>query len=352
MLVRNCWYVAGLSHEFTAEKPEQRLLLGEPIVLWRTADGELIAMEDRCVHRLAPLSLGRIENNTIRCMYHGLKFDAGGKCVEIPGQDMIPATACVKSFPVVERGQWVWVWMGDPARADPSRIAPMMALDDPDWIFRWGVLDYEANYELINDNLLDLCHLSYVHASSFGADESWANTRPKIERIAEGVRSSRWIRSSPPTPPLGRAAGVERVDMWTSYDFVLPGVFLLYTAICPEGTAEICGGEAPGDDADILFSNFTSQAVVPTSATTSRYYFAWGPPKSQGTEADADIMIEVAKMAFNEDKVMIEAQQKIINADPYRRPVPTTADRSITLFTRLMRAQDNPSELAAIEAAE
>lgn len=219
-----------------------------------------------------------------------------------------------------------------------------MALDDPDWIFRWGMLDYDAGYELINDNLLDLCHLSYVHAASFGTDESWANTRPRIEMLAEGVRSSRWIENSPPIPPLGRAAGVDKVDIWTSYDFVLPGVFLLYTAICPAGTAEKCNREAPGEDSDILFSNFTSQAVVPTSATTARYYFAWGPPREHGTEADADVMIQVAYSAFNEDKVMIEAQQRIIDLAPSRRPVPTTADKSITLFTRLMHAQDKPTK--------
>lgn len=343
MLIRNCWYVAGWSHDFPAGEPVQRMLLGEPVVLWRKGDGTIVAMEDRCVHRLAPLSLGRIEGDAIRCMYHGLRFDPSGRCNEIPGQDLIPPSACVKTYPVVERGRWVWVWMGDPERADPSRIAQVMALDDPDWIFRWGMLDYEANYELINDNLLDLCHLSYVHAASFGADESWANTRPRIEMLAEGVRSSRWIENSPPIPPLGRSAGVEKVDMWTSYDFVLPGVFLLYTAICPAGSAEKCNREAPGEGIDILFSNFTSQAVVPTSETTTRYYFAWGPPRAHGSDADADLMIQVACSAFNEDKAMIEAQQRIIDLDPTRRPVPTTADKSITLFTRLMHAQDKPA---------
>jgi vanillate O-demethylase monooxygenase subunit len=332
--------MAGWSQDFTAEKPQQRMLVGEPIVLWRKSDGSLVAMEDRCVHRLAPLSIGAVEGDSIRCLYHGLKFAAEGQCIEIPGQDIIPSNACVRTFPVVEKGQWVWVWMGDRTRADPARVPPVMALDDPEWIFRTGMIDYQCHYELINDNLLDLCHLTYVHAESFGADDAWSTTRPKLEMLPEGVRSSRWTVDTLPIPPLGKAAGRDRVDIWTTYDFVIPGVFLLYTAIYDLGTAEKSGYQAPTSDEDALFSNFTSQAVVATSETTSRYYYAWGPPKRHGGEADADIMIKVAAQAFQEDRVVIEAQQKIIDLDLSRRPVPTTADKAITLFTRLMRSQD------------
>lgn len=340
MLIRNCWYVAGWSHQFEAGKPTQRMLLGEPVVIWRTQEGDVVAMEDRCVHRLAPLSLGRIEGNAIRCLYHGLLFDAGGRCREIPGQDAIPGSACVRTYPAVERNNWIWVWMGDPDRADPSRIAPSKALDDPAWVLKTGELHYRAHYSLINDNLLDLTHLAYVHAASFGADEAWSRNRPRVEPIAEGVRSSRWIVGTPPTPPLGKAAEHERVDIWTSYDFVLPGVFLLYSALFPTGSAEAFGYDAPPAHAPSLFANFTSQAVTPTSESTTSYYFSWGPAAEHGDEAMAQAMIDVAIMAFNEDKTMIEAQQRIIDTDPGRRVMPTSADKAITLFTRLMQSQD------------
>jgi phenylpropionate dioxygenase-like ring-hydroxylating dioxygenase large terminal subunit len=338
-LVRNCWYVAGWSHDIGRD-PVQRMLLGEPVVLYRREDGTPIAMEDRCAHRLAPLSMGRVEGDAIRCLYHGFLFSAEGQCGEIPGQAMVPPRTCVRAYQVCERNSWVWVWMGDPGRADPSRIAPSKALDDPAWILRGGHLDYEANYQLINDNLLDLTHLTYVHAASFGADAAWSRNRPKIERVAEGVRSSRWIQGSPPIPPLGEAALHDRVDIWTSYDFLLPGVFLLYTAMYTAGTAQACHGEAPGDAHRVLFDNFTSQAVVPTGERTSRYYYSWGPGARFGDEAMAQAMIDTATLAFREDKLMIEAQQRIIDADPTRQPMPATADRAITLFQRLMKSQD------------
>ena len=338
-LIRNCWYVAGWSHDFSRE-PQQRSLLGTPLVLYRREDGALVVMDDRCVHRLAPLSLGRVEGDAIRCQYHGFKFGPNGTCVEIPGQDAIPSRACVRTYPVVEKGSWAWVWMGDPVRADPDIIPDSKSLDDPAWVLKTGQLDYDANYELINDNLLDLTHLTYVHASSFGADEAWSRNRPRVETLQHGVRSSRWIESSPPIPPLGKAAEHQRVDIWTTYDFIVPGVFLLYSALYPAGTAAACGGEAPGEGREVLFNNFTSQAVVPTGEKSSRYYFSWGPGAEFGDEAIAQIMIDVAKSAFLEDKVMIEAQQRIIDSDPSVQPMPSAADKAITIFQRMMRSRD------------
>src|SRR6516162_10091679 len=93
MFLRNCCYVAGWSHDIAADSLVLRTMLGEPIVLYRKADGGVVALEDRCCHRLAPLSHGRIEGDDLRCTYHRLKFAPSGKCVEVPGQDLIPSTA-------------------------------------------------------------------------------------------------------------------------------------------------------------------------------------------------------------------------------------------------------------------
>jgi vanillate O-demethylase monooxygenase subunit len=128
--VKNAWYVAAWSPDLELDKLSAVRILNEPIVLWRT-EKMIIALADRCVHRLAPLSLGRCENGKLRCMYHGLLYDNQGKCVQIPGQDIIPPGARVRSFPVIERHSWIWVWMGDPARADETLIPPAVGLEDP-----------------------------------------------------------------------------------------------------------------------------------------------------------------------------------------------------------------------------
>jgi vanillate O-demethylase monooxygenase subunit len=334
----NCWYVIAWDHELTPGNLISRRVMDEAIVLFRRPDGSVAALEDRCVHRLAPLSLGRIEADSVRCLYHGLRFAADGRCIEIPGHtQQIPDKACVRSFPVVEAHSWIWVWMGDPEVADQALIPKAVGLRDERFVLKGGYLDYAANHALINENLTDLSHLSYVHASSFGADLKWAETRPKVEALERGVRVSRWIQGSPPIPPLGDAAGHAEVDIWSTYDFLAPGVFLMFTGLYVAGTAERLHGSAPPEGFASLHSNFTSQAVTPTSPNTSRYFFGWGPARSQGDEAMAQQMLDIALQAFNEDKTIIEAQQRVMDLDRTRIPMPLPADRGPILYQRILK---------------
>src|SRR5882757_1643973 len=103
MFIRNAWYVVAWDFEVLSDTILERTILGESVIVYRTADGIPVVMENRCCHRAAPLSLGRKEGDYIRCMYHGLKFDTSGACVEIPGQARIPPSAKVKTYPAVQR---------------------------------------------------------------------------------------------------------------------------------------------------------------------------------------------------------------------------------------------------------
>src|SRR4029079_2753344 len=88
-----------------------RIVWSEPVVFYRTEDGTPVALEDRCPHRRLPLSMGKLGGaDVLQCHYHGLRFAPTRACVRVPGQDMIPATARVKSYPVVERYKWLWIW--------------------------------------------------------------------------------------------------------------------------------------------------------------------------------------------------------------------------------------------------
>ena len=132
MYVRNAWYVGAWDHEVTRGM-RRRILLDEPILFFRCEDGTPVALEDRCCHRQAPLSMGKLIGDIVKCPYHGLEFDQTGACVKVPSQDRVPASARVKSFPVIEKNQWMWIWMGDPAKADPALIEDFHWLDDPGW---------------------------------------------------------------------------------------------------------------------------------------------------------------------------------------------------------------------------
>ncbi|MPT48600.1 MAG: aromatic ring-hydroxylating dioxygenase subunit alpha [Sphingobium sp.] len=346
---RNAWYVAGWTQDFLAEKPFAITILEKPLVIWRTKGGTLHALEDRCVHRMAPLSLGRCEGEKLRCMYHGLLFNTDGKVVEIPGQELIPANARVKNYAVVERHSWVWVWMGEAEHADPSLIPPAVGLDDPDYILGHGQIDYAAEARLINDNLLDFSHLTYVHANSFQSGPEFAQIPPRIIPLDRGVRVQRWITGQPGS---GMRATEEPVDTWQCYDFLIPGVLLMWSGQYPVGTAEKLEHGPPAMEDAISGLNFTSQAVTPMAGKTARYFFSWGPHCRHGDESKRDAMMQLAAMAFDEDKVMIEAQQRVIDQSPDARIMPTSHDRSVTLFNRLVKklaAQDE--EKATHQAA-
>ena len=113
----NRWWIAGFSWELK-DQPVARTLLGKPMVLFRTPDGQVAALQDRCCHKDLPLSCGKVEGRGLRCGYHGLLYSHEGTCVEIPGQDKIPAKAKVVSYPLREKDQILWVWVGDRAGRD------------------------------------------------------------------------------------------------------------------------------------------------------------------------------------------------------------------------------------------
>ena len=349
MFLKNAWYAAGFSGDLAAGQLLQRWILGEPIVLFRRTDGTPAALEDRCAHRGAPLSCGRIEGDAVRCMYHGLKYEPGGKCIEIPGQPRITESMKVRSYPVQEISGWLWVWAGDPAKADPALVPAAIGFDDPEWDVGGNYMDYQANYVLINDNLCDFSHLAFVHVQSFGggnenAMKIFSTTKPDVTKLERGIRVKRWICNAPATKPSELAQG-KQVDSLLAYDYLAPGVLLMMNASYPAGTAQACDFSIP--TLDPLYADFTSQAVVPLTATTSRYYYTWGPRRRDVLPGMKEGMLALAFQAFTEDRVMIEAQQRIHDATPDLKMNPIVHDRGPSqmrwVMEKLMKAEREPA---------
>jgi vanillate O-demethylase monooxygenase subunit len=263
---------------------------------------------------------------------------------------MVPRTACVRAYPVVEKHSWIWVWMGDPAKADPALIPPAVGFDDPNWTLRSGHMDYEANYILINDNLTDFTHLSYVHRNSFGTSEEFALTRPAILPLDRGIRVQRWLASAFRSDVDNLLTSQRNVpadnDQWQTYDYLAPGILLMYSAMYPAGFGESVGKRAPAaEDGPPLSANFTSQAVTPMTDQTSRYFFSWGPLAGEGSDEMAEGMLGLANVAFTEDKLIIEAQQKVINTTPEVKEVLTSADvgpmQMRSVISKLIKNESN-----------
>lgn len=236
MFVKNTWYVAAFSKEVT-DKPLARTFLNQKVVLFRSSEGQAVALEDRCCHRLAPLSLGDVEPHGIRCRYHGMVFSPQGKCVEIPGQDAIPPQMCVKNFPLVEQHGMVWIWMGHPERANPEDIVDVHWNGADGWPTASGYIHYKANYQLIADNLLDFTHLTFVHRTTL-ANNAFPNARPEITPFERGIRLNRLIENCDPSPLHGMAGKFTgKVDFWNRQVWWLPSIFENWAGSAPAGQA-------------------------------------------------------------------------------------------------------------------
>jgi vanillate O-demethylase monooxygenase subunit len=221
--------------------------------------------------------------------------------------------------------------MGSAELADPASIPRVKSLDEQDWLPGFGVLDYDAEAQLINDNLTDLSHLPFVHGQSFAATDEFAASLPTVTQIDNGVRIQRWAERQ---PPLGVPDATELFDAFLSYDYLVPGIFSLRARQFPVGTFQSLGGAVPPDELpgrDI----WSSQAVTPLANGRARYFFSQGPGKPVPQEF-SDFLWEVALGAFAEDRVMIEGQQRIIDLEPGRRIMPALGDKGTVLFSRLV----------------
>lgn len=344
MFLRNCWYVAAWDHELIDGKLLARTLLEEPVVLFMGESGKPVALENRCCHRGAPLSMGRREGDCVRCMYHGLKFDASGKCIQIPGQDKIPAKLGVRSYPVELKDHLVWVWMGDPAKADPGLIIDYPYLRDPAWKGVPDYMHYKANYLLIVDNLSDFAHLAFVHTNTLGGSEEYAYTTKPVamERLPSGFRVERWHYNSAP-PPFHAKVIPDRdalVDRRNIGHMHIPGIFFLETMFAPAGQA-VEGANPPG-----VRQYRNCQFMTPETRRSTHFFWNY-LNNFEGDDYTVSRSLHASLIeGFHEDKALIEAQQQVLDDDPEFPMIAVTADAALTHFRRRL------GQLIAEEQAE
>ena len=340
MFLKNYWYVAGYDHEIT-RKPLARMILGEPIVFFRKEDGTPVALEDRCVHRHLPLSMGKLVGDILQCHYHGLRYDCSGQCVQVPGQNTVPPGASVKSYPVVERYRWLWIWMGDPALADPDKITDFHWLDDPNWGAKGQYLHVKSNWQLIVDNLLDLTHLAFVHETTIGNSALVDNAAVKVTRAPNNVVVTRWIIDAPAPPTFVRAGNFTGpVDRWQIIDFVPPAFLRLDVGCCPTGTGAPQGDRVGG----ITMRNLN--AITPETEATSHYFWGQAHDWDVNNKTLTDMLVKEITTAFLEDVAVFEAQQRTMTILPNAPQVDINADSGVIQARRILD-RIHQEELAA-----
>lgn len=335
MFLHNSWYVAAFGCEI-GQEPLARTLLGEPILLYRTADGKVVALENRCCHRNLPLSMGRREGDDIRCGYHGLKFDVTGRCIEIPGQKEIPAAARVKSYPLVEKWDFVWIWTGDAAKPDLSLLPQWQCLEDRRLTRTIGnggkPLPMRCHWELNNDNLLDLTHTVYVHPTTLG-DPGPDRFPVTTERFARGVRMLRWMTDVPPVTLLAQLAGFQgnNVDRWQSTLCEMPSHCTIDAGFVP---ARAVGRDGDWDSGVRLRALITA---TPETESTSFMFYQQCRNFAVGNEEISRRFIANIRDVFLEDIAVMEGQQRINTAMPFAPRVDIRADAPVVAMRRLVQ---------------
>ena len=311
--LRNAWYVAAWSDDLADGPLLARTILKEPVVLYRKSDGHVAALQDRCPHRFAPLSMGKIVNgDCIQCPYHGLEFDASGACVLNPhGTKNIPPRARVRSYPVTEKHKAIWIWMGEEP-ADPAKVPDFSVLDNVPEMHatKRDRITIRANYELIIDNLLDLSHGSYLHAGILGnAETAEAEITVDVEgndvvvgRLSSNATTPGLFAILMPTKP-------ERVDKFTRMRWMAPSNLRLVTGIC-----------MPGEVPESGTGYHAIHMLTPETDRTTHYFFTAVRFNVQTTDDTLNRQIQdkistTRRFAFEEqDAPVIEAQQEIIDS--------------------------------------
>jgi phenylpropionate dioxygenase-like ring-hydroxylating dioxygenase large terminal subunit len=339
MVLRNAWYAACWSADLGGN-PIGRRFLGEPVVLWRSG-GTAVALADRCAHRAAPLSRGECVDGRLRCGYHGLSFDARGACVEVPGQARVPPGAAVRAYPLREKWNVVWIWMGEPARADASLIPDLFWLDDPRWRPTPGYLHADGNYQLIVDNLLDLTHVTYLHKNTLAGDPREGTVPTTTERKERSVTVGRWMLDFAP-PPLFAKAGsfTGQVDRWQFVTWHAPSVVYLDV-----GCAE-AGSGAPQGDRRRGISIWSTHLLTPETEESTHYHFGYSRNFRLDDPEMSKLLFEGSRAAFMEDVDMIAAQQRNLRAGALDGLIDINADQAQLQARRIL------ADLIAREARE
>jgi phenylpropionate dioxygenase-like ring-hydroxylating dioxygenase large terminal subunit len=330
--VHDAWYVAALADE-VSRQPLARRLLGVPVMLYRRLDGAAVALEDRCAHRSFPLSRGSLDGDTVVCGYHGARYDGEGRCLQVPSQAQVPPGAMVRAFPLHERGKLLWIWMGAPEQADPTRVPHQDFMDDSAWVSSTERMHLKASYVRLHENLLDLTHLSFLHANSFGTPD-YASA-PYEAQIDEAAGHFTLLRKVMPTrlPPLwAKPTGLEGVDAARIAESTFHSPALHVVAVrfhaCDRPEAEQPSRAIR-----------TAHIVTPESATSTHYFIQHARNFALRDDAITQFMHEQLRKAFQEDVDGLEAIETLLGGYAERQPeISFHADRASLAMRRYLKS--------------
>ncbi|CAM02100.1 vanillate O-demethylase monooxygenase subunit [Saccharopolyspora erythraea NRRL 2338] len=311
---RNQWYVAAYGTEIGRDL-FARTICGEPILFWRTESGTVTANSDRCVHRRFPLSQApsRLVGDQVVCGYHGFTYGPDGKCVAVPGQARVPRTARLTPYPVVEQDSFVWVWIGDPALADPARIPRAPYLDSADYTTVCGLEPLRARFSLLVDNLLDLSHETYLHGGYIGTPEV-ADTpiSTEVDDDAGIVYVSRHMDDAECPPFYAKSTGLAgRISRWQDIEYTPPCLYKLHSRIAPVGSVP----NPDGTDPD-AFHVEVVYAITPETEHSTHDFWAVARDFALDDHEVSEFLAENNRTVVLQDVEALNVLEQVVQTEP------------------------------------
>lgn len=302
------WYVAAFADEL-GRSLLKRTLLGRRVVMYRTEAGQPVALDDRCAHRSFPLSASTLDGDTIVCGYHGFRYNPAGDCIDVPSQPTLPKGMGVKAYRLIERGPVVWIWMGDPETADPARLPAQDWITAADWEKSQGYLHLKASYVRLHENLLDLTHLSFLHANSFGTPD-YAKAPFGVEQRDGYYALTRDVQPTTLPPIWGQTTGLTGVNQAARVAhsaFLSPGLHEVSVSFhdchVPQASRQ-------------AFRIRTVHMPTPETATSTHYFLVHGRDFAQADAGITQFMHDQLFAAFNEDVTGLALQEEALAGTP------------------------------------
>ena len=309
----NAWYACAYDVELQRELLA-RTVCKQKLVMYRKLNGTVAILEDACWHRLLPLSKGRLNGDEVTCGYHGLVYNADGRCTHMPSQETINPSACVRSYPVVEKHRFVWVWPGEAALADPALVPDLHWNDDPAWAGDGKMIRVACDYRLVLDNLMDLTHETFVHGSSIG--QAAVAEAPFVATHGDKTATvTRWMEGieAPPfwAKQIRHGIGYEGpVDRWQIIRFQAPATINIDVGVAQAGSGAPTGDRSKGVNGYVL------NTITPETDKSCLYFWAFARNYSLHDQRLTHELREGVASIFREDELILEAQQQAIDEHP------------------------------------
>lgn len=315
MIERQLWHPVA-SVDDVGSQPFAARLLGEDLVLWRGASGGVQAWTDRCPHRGARLSLGRVAGDRLECPYHGWQFASSGACVHVPALPSFtpPATHCVQAFETREAHGLAWVRLAPGDRELPAFAAEADARLRK---LNCGPYAVETSAPRIVENFLDMAHFAFVHEGWLGAREATAIDDYRVEETPDGIRATQ-CRAWQPQSNLHSTAPAQ-----VEYTYEVTGPYSAVLTKVPEaGTVAIGGWQ----EAIALF-------IVPVDPERS---IAWFRLAVADFASPDEKLRAFQDTIFRQDLPVLESQRPRCMPLDLRAELHTSADRASSAYRRYL----------------